>query len=100
MILNKSTQISKWVPDLHNPYKGVFLYNSWIILCQTALVVEHQNVYIQMYKDNVKILKQRTIDLLKKNPSWTLHEYNINKFSLASCTMGESINKGMLIIFF
>lgn len=53
-----------------------------------------------MYKDNVKILKQRTIDLLKKNPSWTLHEYNINKFSLASYTMGESINKGMLIIFF
>lgn len=53
-----------------------------------------------MYKDNVKILKQRTIDLLKKNPSWTLQEYNINKFSLASCTMGESINKGMLIIFF
>lgn len=62
-------------------------------------VVEYQNMYIQMYKGDVKILKQKTFHLLEKNLSWALHEHSITGACLMSGTMGKSINKGMLIIF-
>lgn len=52
-----------------------------------------------MYKGDVKILKQKTFDLLEKNLSWALHEHSIIGACLMSGTMGKSINKGMLIIF-
>lgn len=54
-----------------------------------------------MYKGDVKILKQKSFHLLEKNLSWALHEHSIIGACLMSgtCTMGKSINKGMLIIF-
>lgn len=52
-----------------------------------------------MYKGDVKILKQKTFNLLEKNLSWALHEHSITGACLMSGTMGKSINKGMLIIF-
>lgn len=42
-----------------------------------------------MYKGDIKILKQRTIHLLKKNPSFALHEHSIIGASLMSSTMGK-----------
>lgn len=53
-----------------------------------------------MYKGDVIILKQKTFDLLEKNLSWALHEHSITGACLMSGTMGKSINKGMLIIFY